>query len=60
MANIVVTAKIKYLVVKMDGHKEVEQHFEDFQQKITISEDNFTLLKAALSGTIDAADGATE
>lgn len=63
MANLIVTAKIKYRVSRrggLQGHKEVEQYFDDFEQTINLSEANFTLLRAALSGVVNAADGSTE
>jgi hypothetical protein len=60
MANLIVTAKIKYRVSRRHGHKEVEQYFDDFEQTINLSEANFTLLRAALSGIVDVADGMTE
>ena len=60
MANIIVKTTIKYRVTKKSGNKEVMQHFEDFEQTINLSEDNFTLLQAALSGAVDLADGSTE
>ena len=60
MANIIAKVKIKYRVIKKTGNKEVMQHFENFEQTINISEANFCLLQAALSGTVDAGDGATE
>jgi hypothetical protein len=60
MANIIVNVKAKYRQTMKSGNKEVEQHFEDFEQTINLSEDNYTLLKAAISGLVDAADGATE
>lgn len=60
MANVILKVEIKYRQVIKDGNKEVEQHFERFEQTINISEDNATLLKAALSGFIDLADGEVE
>ena len=63
MANVIVTTNIKYRVSRRGGtndHKEVEQHFERFEQTINLSEDNFTLLKAAISGIVDVADGEVE
>jgi len=60
MANIIAKVKIKYRVTKKDGNKEVMQHFEDFEQTINLSEDNFALLQAAISGAVDLADGSTE
>jgi len=63
MANVIVTTNVKYRVSRRGGtndHKEVEQHFERFEQTINLSEDNFTLLKAAISGIVDVADGEVE
>ena len=60
MANIIAKVKIKYRVTKKSGNKEVMQHFEDFEQTINLSEDNFDLLQHALSGAVDLADGETE
>jgi hypothetical protein len=60
MANIIVKVAVKYRQIRKSGNKEVEQHFENFEQTINLSEDNHTLLKAAISGLVDAADGATE
>ena len=57
MASITVKTEIKYRVVRNNGNKEIEQHFETFNQTIELSEANFTLLKAAISGLIDAEDG---
>jgi len=60
MANVIANVKIKYRVTKKDGNKEVMQHFENFEQTINISEENFALLQHALSGIVDAGDGETE
>ena len=63
MANVIVTTNVKYRVSRRGGtndHKEVEQHFERFEQTINLSEDNFFLLKAFISGMVDAADGEVE
>ena len=60
MANVRATISIKYQTREFDGNKETRQHFQNFKQQIILSDDNFALLKAALEGAVDAADGTTE
>jgi len=60
MANVTVTGTIKYRIVKKVGNKETSQNFVTEEAVIHLSEDNLTLLIAAISGTIAAADGTTE
>ena len=60
MANVRAKVTIKYETRRFTGNKESSQHFQNYEQEIHISEDNFTLLKAALEGAVDAADGETE
>jgi len=60
MANVRAKITIKYQTREFDGNKEIRQHFQGFEQEILLSDDNFVLLKAALEGAVDAADGSTE